>query len=206
MDQFTLEIIENAMVAVGDEMFWTLQRTAQSSLIFEVLDFSVGATDATGELITTGNGVALFLGTLDTAVKSVLEKHGAKGNIHPGDLFITNDPYGGGGTLGRNLLSHHALDYLREGSYSVVLWNSVPRDWENPDGWPERAVAEVGAQDWTLIVVHDIPTGAMKALPRFLDRALAEGVQIVQHFPTDCVPILKGKILRPLDDIVALSS
>ena len=98
MDQFTLEIIENAMVAVGDEMFWTLQRTAQSSLIFEVLDFSVGATDATGELLTTGNGVALFLGTLDSAVKSVLEKHGSKGNIHPGDLFITNDPYGGGGT------------------------------------------------------------------------------------------------------------
>jgi peptidoglycan/xylan/chitin deacetylase (PgdA/CDA1 family) len=115
-------------------------------------------------------------------------------------------PYGGGGVIGPNLLSRDALDYLRAGSYSVVLWNSVPRDWENPDGWPERAVAEIAAQDWTLVVVHDLPTGAMKALPRFLDQALAEGVQIVQDFPADCVPILKGKVLRPLDDIVAVSS
>ena len=115
-------------------------------------------------------------------------------------------PYGGGGIIGPHLLSRNALDYLREGSYSVVLWNSVPRDWENPDGWPDRAVADIGAQDWTLVVVHDIPTGAMKALPRFLDQALAQGVQIVQDFPADCVPILKGKALRPLDDIVAVSS
>ena len=45
MDPFTLEIIKNALVAAGDEMFTTLQRTAQSSLIFEVLDFAVGATE-----------------------------------------------------------------------------------------------------------------------------------------------------------------
>ena len=115
-------------------------------------------------------------------------------------------PYGGGGFIGPRLLSHDALDYLREGSYSVVLWNSVPRDWENTDGWPERAVAEIGAQDWTLVVVHDIPTGAMKALPRFLDQVLARGVHIVQDFPADCVPILRGEVLRPLDDIVAVSS
>jgi peptidoglycan/xylan/chitin deacetylase (PgdA/CDA1 family) len=115
-------------------------------------------------------------------------------------------PYGGGGIIGPSLLSHDALDYLREGGYSVVLWNSVPRDWENPDGWPERALAEIGARDWTLLVVHDVPTGAMKALPRFLDEALARGVRIVQDFPADCVPILRGKVLRPLDDIVAASS
>ena len=81
----------------------------------------------------------------------------------------------------------------------------MPRDWENPDGWPERAVADIGAQDWTLVVIHGIPTGAMKALPRFLDQVLANGVQVVQDFPADCVPILKGKILRPLEDIVAAS-
>jgi N-methylhydantoinase B len=96
MDQFTLEIIENALVAVGDEMFWTLQRTAQSSLIFEVLDFAVGVTDATGELVAQGNGVAGFLGTLDAAVLATIEKHGS--SMVPGDIFMTNDPYGGGGT------------------------------------------------------------------------------------------------------------
>ncbi len=115
-------------------------------------------------------------------------------------------PYGGGGTLGPNLLSQSAVDYLREGLYSLVVWNSVPRDWENPEGWPERAIAEIGVQDWTLVVVHDIPTGAMKALPRFLDQALAEGVEIVDDFPVDCVPILKGKAVRPLDELIAVTT
>ncbi len=96
MDQFTLEIIKNALVAIGDEMFTTLRRTAQSSLIFEVLDFAVGATDKDGELLSQGQGVPGFIGTLDAAAKAVIEKH--QGNIHPGDIFITNDPYGGGGT------------------------------------------------------------------------------------------------------------
>jgi peptidoglycan/xylan/chitin deacetylase (PgdA/CDA1 family) len=114
-------------------------------------------------------------------------------------------PYGGGGIIGPNLLSQHALDYLRQGLYSLVLWNSVPRDWENPDGWPEIATNEIGVRDWTLIVVHDIPTGAMKALPRFLDHALAEGVEIVQEFPTDCVPLLKGTVRAPVSDIVSVS-
>ena len=97
-DPFTLEIIENALVAVGDEMFSTLQRTAQSSLIYEVLDFAVGTTDASGDLIAQGNGVAGFLGTLDPAVKAVIRKHGSAGTMRPGDLFLTNDPYGDGGT------------------------------------------------------------------------------------------------------------
>ena len=96
-DPFTLEIIENALVAVGDEMFSTLQRTAQSSLIYEVLDFAVGSTDANGDLIAQGNGVAGFLGALDGAVKSVIAKHAPSRNMSAGDLFLTNDPYGGGG-------------------------------------------------------------------------------------------------------------
>jgi N-methylhydantoinase B len=31
-------------------------------------------------------------------VKDVIEKFAEKGNLHPGDIIITNDPYGGGGT------------------------------------------------------------------------------------------------------------
>ncbi len=96
MDKFTHEIVTNAIVAIGDEMFTTLKRTAQSSLIFEVLDFAVGATDRNGDLISQGQGVPGFIGTLDPAVKAVIEKHA--GNVHPGDIFTTNDPYGGGGT------------------------------------------------------------------------------------------------------------
>ena len=64
VDLFTLEIIKNALVAIGDEMFVALQRTSMSTIIYEVLDFATGLTDARGQLITQGNGVTLFLGTL----------------------------------------------------------------------------------------------------------------------------------------------
>lgn len=112
-------------------------------------------------------------------------------------------PYGAGGVLGPRLLSAAAVDFLCEGSYTCVLWNSVPRDWEDVEGWPERAMADVERQDWTLLVLHDVPTGAMKQLPRFLDRVGDAGVEIVADLPPPCVPIRRGEIVGALDAIVA---
>jgi hypothetical protein len=87
--------------------------------------------------------------------------------------------------------------YLCDGGYTCVLWNSVPRDWEDPTGWPERALADVRRQDWTLLVLHDIPTGAMKGLPRFLERVREDGVAIVADLPPGCMPIVGGEIVEP---------
>jgi N-methylhydantoinase B len=97
VDLFTLEIIKEGLVAIGDEMFVTMQRTSMSTIIYEVLDYATGLTDAQGRLITQGNGVTLFLGTLDFAVRDALRKFGPDG-LKPGDIIITNDPYVGGGT------------------------------------------------------------------------------------------------------------
>lgn len=97
VDPFTLEIIKEGLLAVGDEMFVTMQRTSMSTIIYEVLDYATGLTDAKGRLITQGNGVTLFLGTLDFGVQSVLDKFGQEG-LKPGDIIVTNDPYEGGGT------------------------------------------------------------------------------------------------------------
>jgi N-methylhydantoinase B len=97
IDPFTVEIVKDALVAIGDEMFVALQRTSKSTIIYEVLDFASGLIDARGQLITQGNGVTGFLGTLTFAVRSTLEKFGP-GGLRPGDVVITNDPYSGGGT------------------------------------------------------------------------------------------------------------
>jgi N-methylhydantoinase B len=96
IDPFTVEIVKDSLVAIGDEMFVALQRTSKSTIIYEVLDFASGLIDATGQLITQGNGVTGFLGTLTFAVRSTLEKFAD--NLSPGDVIITNDPYSGGGT------------------------------------------------------------------------------------------------------------
>ena len=111
-------------------------------------------------------------------------------------------PYGAGGVLGPQLLSPAAIRYLCDGQYSCVLWNSVPRDWEDPEGWPARALADIAGNDWTLLVLHDTPTGAMRALPRFLDSALALGIEITHELPPACVPIREGRIVGALDGLI----
>jgi N-methylhydantoinase B len=98
VDPFTIEIIKNSLVAIGDEMFYALQRTSKSTIIYETLDYGVAITDEEGRLVAQGNGVPLFIGTLDAAINAVREKFGGGGDLGPGDIVITNDPYGGGGT------------------------------------------------------------------------------------------------------------
>ncbi len=96
--QFDLEVIKDAIVALGDEMFEAVIRTSMSPIIYETTDFAVGATDARGNLLAQGNGVTAFLATLDTAVQDLLKYYPATGDMAPGDVFITNSPYCGGGT------------------------------------------------------------------------------------------------------------
>jgi peptidoglycan/xylan/chitin deacetylase (PgdA/CDA1 family) len=111
-------------------------------------------------------------------------------------------PYGGGGVLGPRLLSRPAVRYLCDEGYTCVLWNSVPRDWEDVDGWPARALVDVRRQEWTLLVLHDIPTGAMASLPGFLERVRAAGVAIVGELPPACVPIVEGRVVGDLTPYV----
>jgi peptidoglycan/xylan/chitin deacetylase (PgdA/CDA1 family) len=118
---------------------------------------------------------------------------------HPDRLFR---PFGGGGQLGKLLLNQEALDCLTAGGYTCVLWNCVPRDWEQPDAWVARALAECGSRPRNVVVLHDLPTGAMRNLPRFLDEAKQAGAEFVQDFPPECLPIPRGVPSMPLNDYV----
>lgn len=112
----------------------------------------------------------------------------------------------GDGAITPDLLSPGAVDVLTRGGYSCVLWNSVPRDWDDPVGWVDRALADVRAQNWTVLVLHDIPGGAMDQLGTFLDTVLDEGTDIVQGLPDAVVPIRRGSIVGPLDGLMHQSS
>jgi peptidoglycan/xylan/chitin deacetylase (PgdA/CDA1 family) len=110
-------------------------------------------------------------------------------------------PWGNGGILGPDVFSTAAIDLMKRDGYTCVLWNSVPHDWEDAAGWADRALADIRSQEWTVLVVHDIPGGAMDHLGTFLDTVIDEGVEIVQEFPDDCVPIRRGVVngdLAPL--------
>lgn len=118
---------------------------------------------------------------------------------HPQKFFRPN----GGGLLGPHLLSRAAADYLERNRFTCVIWNAVPRDWEAPVDWVETALAQCRALPWTLVVIHDLPTGAMAQLDAFIHRAKDEGATFRQDFPPDCLPIVEGKPSLILDRFVA---
>jgi peptidoglycan/xylan/chitin deacetylase (PgdA/CDA1 family) len=107
-------------------------------------------------------------------------------------------PYAAGGVLDRRVFSPHALRYLQAHDYTCVLWNSLPHDWDDPAHWVERALHDVSRQPWTVVVLHDVNTGAMAQLGQFLDELAGREVAIVRDFPETCLPIRAGRATQPL--------
>ncbi|NIO69460.1 MAG: hydantoinase B/oxoprolinase family protein [Anaerolineae bacterium] len=109
-------------------MFAALRRTAMSAIIYEVLDMGTGITDKNGELAGSGAGIPAFVGVLDKTVKRVIEKFDQPGEIEPGDIFITNDPYTGGVThLNDVILTMpvFADDEIVAWTANIAHWNDV---------------------------------------------------------------------------------
>jgi len=52
------------------------------------------------------------------------------------------------------------------------------------------------------MALHDLPNGAMAHLDEFLARLNGEGFELAQEFPPDCVPIVEGKVVLPLEPYV----
>jgi len=52
------------------------------------------------------------------------------------------------------------------------------------------------------MVLHDIPSGAMAHLEKFLSRAREAGAQFVQEFPPECMPLDGGVATPKLADYV----
>lgn len=117
---------------------------------------------------------------------------------HPDKLFR---PYGGGGKIGPWLLSQAALNHLSAGHYTVVLWNAIPRDWDDPTGWVDRALEQVETVPWPLMVLHDIEGACLARLDGFIREAKRRDCAFRQDFPPDCVPVRRGTIV---DDVARI--
>lgn len=134
------------------------------------------------------------------AVAEITEAEALLGPLNAHRLFRPN---GGGGALGPHLLNASALRHLREQAYTVVLWNAVPGDFRDPESWPDVALAQCRAmRGRVLLVLHDLPNGAMRQLDHFLGRLEAEGARFTPDFPTSCLALQGG---LPLCDLAAVS-
>jgi peptidoglycan/xylan/chitin deacetylase (PgdA/CDA1 family) len=105
-------------------------------------------------------------------------------------------PYGKSGLVGPHLFSEAAKAYLLEQSYCTLLWSSVPGDWRDADGWVDRCIADVEAQDWTAVVLHDIADACLARLPELLARLAALKVEWRQDFPESVVMTRAGAVVN----------
>ncbi|MGZ5216078.1 MAG: hydantoinase B/oxoprolinase family protein, partial [Caldimonas sp.] len=99
IDPITLSVLQNGLMQVCNEMDLAFVRSAFSPVIAEALDRSDGIYHReTGELIAQGElGLPVFVGTMQFTVQAVIERVSRlKIALHPGDVFIVNDPYLGG--------------------------------------------------------------------------------------------------------------
>jgi peptidoglycan/xylan/chitin deacetylase (PgdA/CDA1 family) len=154
---------------------------------------------------TMTHGTPLGMRSNDkAAIDEVAEMQTLLGTLaHPRKFFRPN---AGKGRLGPHMLSAAVIDHLCAQKYTAVTWNSVPRDWETPlEGWVARALADVEQRESTLLVLHDIGrSGAALCLGAFLDELGRRGVDIVQDFPDECLPIKSGQVTEALGELLSL--
>lgn len=93
----TLDIVKDSLIAVSNEVFYAFARTSMSPIIYETLDYASGIADVDGRLLTQGNGACGFIGLIAPMIQEIIAKFG-KENMKPGDVYLLNDPYMGGGT------------------------------------------------------------------------------------------------------------
>jgi peptidoglycan/xylan/chitin deacetylase (PgdA/CDA1 family) len=130
------------------------------------------------------------LRTTDDVDREIDETQALIGALaHPDLLFR---PYGAGGVIDRRIIGRHGRQRLLDGGFTCCLWNCVPGDWVDPDGWVDTCLAMIAEVDWAIVVLHDLATGAMDHLPGFLDELVRRDVDVVQDFPDACTPIRRG--------------
>ena len=95
-DPMQLEIFNNHFGTIARQMGIALQMTSMSVNVKERLDFSCAIFTATGDLIVNAPHIPVHLGAMSETVRTIIRLNP---QISEGDVFVTNDPYGGGSHL-----------------------------------------------------------------------------------------------------------
>lgn len=95
VDPLTIAVIRGRLEQIADEMDSVFERMAFSPVISDAWDRADGIYSAhDGSMIVQGErGLPIFVGTMQYTVKTVIDQGRES---QPGDIYLINDPFGGG--------------------------------------------------------------------------------------------------------------
>ena len=97
LDPITVEVIGAALSSIVEETGEALVRASYSTNVKERRDCSTALFDRAGRTLCQAEHIPVHLGSFLDFIPMVLSLHDAEG-IRPGDVFVGNDAYQGGGT------------------------------------------------------------------------------------------------------------
>jgi N-methylhydantoinase B len=98
VDAVTAEVIRGAMETVCYEMATHVSLTATTPILNQSNERNATVMDGQGRLAALSVGVPQFMLSSTLPVRFALDFFGAE-NMKPGDVYVANDPYHGGGHL-----------------------------------------------------------------------------------------------------------
>ena len=97
VDPITVSVIQHRLSGIVEEMGEAMLRTSFSQILNSSRDFSTAICGAAGRLVAQAEHIPVHVGALPSATEAVCEAFGD--DVHPGDVFLLNDPYHGGSHL-----------------------------------------------------------------------------------------------------------
>ena len=94
IDPITLEVVCEGLVAIVREMRANIVRASYSSAIYEFDDFSCALFGPDGQMVAQSWDHPGHVLPLPWGVRCAFDDF--RDDIHPGDVFLLNDPYRGG--------------------------------------------------------------------------------------------------------------
>src|SRR5690242_18627872 len=95
LDPITIEVVRHKLEGIANEMQTTLLRSSFSPIVKEGLDASAGLFTADGSTLAQACAIPIHLATLIPVMQRVIGTFSPE-TMHPGDIYVMNDPYLGG--------------------------------------------------------------------------------------------------------------
>jgi N-methylhydantoinase B len=97
IDPVTVEVIGSALASIVEEMGEALIRASYSTNIKERRDCSTALFDIGGNTLCQAEHIPMHLGSFIGIIPHIMKRHPVE-QMQPGDVFMGNDAYEGGGT------------------------------------------------------------------------------------------------------------